>query len=366
MLILGISSKCDFRKKSLREPELSYAWMCVRMCVCVFLFVWAIKNRWPEQPEVCLFPPSISWLSSSLCPNCFYHSLSLSLISATSQTVAHSLLFICPPSSCPCCLSSWLQLVEAQDRGSSAVISSRSASLTVSRDSEDQPSFPPLSLSLVLFLFLCGVRLMDLICLAFIMNPTVKIHLQNGTHFNTYMYQVGAVCEYYLQLRLALCLSLPISVLMVPHWDWDMASSPLCSLLFDQNSDTAFVYQIRAPPPWRLFTGSSAQVHVCEMIIHPALNFKRQAGFPLNFFDSCWSHVCYCMRVILHLCLSFHLCRGSVPFFVFLSWMKETGMHEWMLFWAGAFKRVQKGRQNWGCSHGFYTFTLPKFKWRVF
>lgn len=23
------------------------------------------------------------------------------------------------------------------------------------------------------------------------MNPTVKIHLQNGTHFNTYMYQVG-------------------------------------------------------------------------------------------------------------------------------------------------------------------------------
>lgn len=117
--------------------------------------------------------------------------------------------------------------------------------------------------SLIPFLFLCGVRLMDLICLAFIMNPTVKIHLQNGTHFNTYMYQVGAVCEYYLQPRLALWLSLLISVQMVPHWDWDTASSPFCSLRFHQNSETESVYQIRAPPPWRLFTGSGVDVHVC-------------------------------------------------------------------------------------------------------
>ncbi|KAG7238320.1 hypothetical protein INR49_031031, partial [Caranx melampygus] len=33
------------------------------------------------------------------------------------------------------------------------------------------------------------VCLRDLICLASTMNPTVKIHLQNGTLFNTYMYQ---------------------------------------------------------------------------------------------------------------------------------------------------------------------------------
>lgn len=30
------------------------------------------------------------------------------------------------------------------------------------------------------------------------MNPTVKIHLQNGTHFNTYMYQVGTQQPYSL------------------------------------------------------------------------------------------------------------------------------------------------------------------------
>ncbi len=62
------------------------------------------------------------------------------------------------------------------------------------------PLFPlhrPLFLSLLILSasfclsFLWGVCLRDLICFTFTMNPTVKIQLQNGTHFNTYMYQVG-------------------------------------------------------------------------------------------------------------------------------------------------------------------------------
>lgn len=53
-------------------------------------------------------------------------------------------------------------------------------------------SLPP---HLFLLFFLWGGCLRDLICPAFIMNQTVKIHLQNGTHFNTYMYQVGSLCD---------------------------------------------------------------------------------------------------------------------------------------------------------------------------
>lgn len=49
-------------------------------------------------------------------------------------------------------------------------------------------SFHHFSSSLPVSFSLCS---MHLICLSLTMNPTVKIHLQNGTQFNTYMYQVG-------------------------------------------------------------------------------------------------------------------------------------------------------------------------------
>lgn len=146
----------------------------------------------------------------------------------TSQDPAHSLFFLpvpvypspdLPPLSlptpCPCCLSPRLQLDRAEGRGSSTGISSSSAALIVDYDSGlalFSTFSPPTALHPLLprvCLCLWGVRLRDLICLAFTMNPTVKIHLQNGTHFNTYMYQVGTACAY---------------------WRWRTVSSSHCSL----------------------------------------------------------------------------------------------------------------------------------------
>lgn len=171
---------------------LTFSRLCV--CVCVFLRVWAIKSRWPEQSGVWTlpFPSSISRFSSSLHPF-----ICLALSDHNRQYLPPTIWLapsFFPLLSCPCPLLSQLQRTERAAQASHPDLP-HSPSAAAQRNSplfHPRHSLPP---QFFLFFFLWGVCLRDLICSAFIMNQTVKIHLQNGTHFNTYMYQVGALCD---------------------------------------------------------------------------------------------------------------------------------------------------------------------------
>lgn len=153
------------------------------------------------------------------------------------------------------------------------------------------------------------------------MNQTVKIHLQNGTHFNTYMYQVGALYE--VQLTLIVpptlsprvcglywfqCCQLPTNE-MWPHFCLTYCSSHLHDSITIQrfvcsDADCTFV--------WR---GHLVKLHILEQEV--TYTYISIPVTPLH----AWLAIC----IFLHqrptplthnktpLCLFFHLCLSLLP-----------------------------------------------------
>lgn len=217
------------------------------------------------------------------------------------------------------------------------------------------------------------------------MNPTVKIHLQNGTHFNTYMYQVGnsspvpfvdITSEWLAPTQIAFpavstchCLSIDFSTDdSFPGLRYGLPFPPLLLLpLFHHHVSVKLWSVINFSQSYKLHIGfkmwtrplhkSLQLVHVTShMFIGPRkqkvtgeLAFSQ---WPLRVLYSQYVYRGSQQKLFVFLFSSkqrkyslLFLCPFSWCRFSFALMTKKTGIHGWMLFWAQPFSGNTGGEE---------------------